>query len=74
MDGRAWKTRSTRKADLFKCVAEGDFGVGRKQRAPPQGNEHVIIQWSIGAPPREVPLQTILCGLVKGNKTAFVEL
>jgi len=50
------------------------FGVMQQQRPPPQGNEHVIIQWGIGAPPQEVLFQAGLCGLVKRNEPAFAEL
>src|ERR1017187_8871038 len=70
----AWESRSARKADLFDYVVEGGFSVVQKYRAPPQGNEHVIIQWSVGTPPLEVLFQGSLSGLVKGDKTAFAEL
>jgi hypothetical protein len=52
---------------------EGCFGVVQKQRAPPQRNEHVIIQGGIGAPQLDVSFKGNLCSLVKGNKTAFAE-
>ena len=63
-----------RKADLLGNVVKCDFGIMQQQRAPSQGNEEVIIQWRIGAPPFEVFFQARLGGLVKGNQTAFTEL
>src|ERR1017187_351155 len=74
MDRGAWKACSTREADLLGNVVECGFGVMQKQWAPPQGNEYVIIQGSIGAPPLEVLLHAGLRSLVKGNETAFTEL
>jgi len=62
---------STREADLLGNVVECGFGIMQQQRAPPQGNEHVIIQWRIGAPPLEVLFQAGLRSLVKGNEAAF---
>jgi hypothetical protein len=38
-------------ADLLDDVVKCGFGVMQQQCAPPQGNEHVIIEWGIGAPP-----------------------
>lgn len=74
MDCGAWKPNAAREADLLDYVVECGFGVMQKQRAPPQGNEYVIISWGIGAPPPEVLFQASLSGLVKGNETAFAEL
>src|SRR6266849_1441022 len=74
MDCGPRKPWSTREADLLDDVVECGFGVMQQQRAPPQGNEHVIIQWGIGAPPQEVLFQAGLCGLVKGNEPAFAKL
>ena len=74
MDCGTWKPRSTREADLLDDVVACGFDVMQQQRAPPQGNEHGIIQWGIGAPPPEVLFQASLCGLVKGNEPAFAEL
>ena len=74
MDCGAWKPRSTREADLLDDVVKCGFGVMQQQRAPPQRNEHVIIQWGIGAPPQEVLFQAGQCGLVKRNEPAFAEL
>jgi hypothetical protein len=45
MDCGAWKARSTREANLLDDVVKCGFGVMQQQRAPPQRNEHVIIQW-----------------------------
>ena len=39
----AWEPNSARKTDLFDYVVEGGFGIVQKYRAPPQGNEHVIV-------------------------------
>jgi hypothetical protein len=70
----AWEPNSTRKTDLFDYVVESGFGIVQQYRAPPQGNEHVIVQWSIGASFLNVSFQCILSCLVKGNETAFAEL
>jgi hypothetical protein len=74
VDRGAWKACSTREADLLGNVVECGFGIMQQQRAPPQGNEHVIIQWRKGAPPLEVLFQASLRGLVKGNEAALPEL
>ena len=50
MDCGSRKPHSTREADLLDDVVKCGFGVMQQQCAPPQGNEHVIIEWGIGAP------------------------
>jgi hypothetical protein len=73
MDRGPRKPVSTRDAGFFYNVMEGGFGIVQKQRAPPQRNEYVIIQGSIGEPQLDVPFQCNLCCLVKGNKAALAE-
>ena len=74
MDCGAWKPRSPREADLLDDVVECGFGIMQQQRAPPQGDEDVIIQWGIGTPPQEVSFQANLSGVVNGYETTLAEL
>src|SRR5215467_8294928 len=54
MDCGPRKAISTTDPDLFNYVMEGGFGIVQEQCAPPQRNEHVIIQGSIDAPQLDV--------------------
>jgi hypothetical protein len=74
MNSGARKPFSPREANLLDDVVECGFGVMQQQRAPPQGDEHVIIQWGIGTPPQEVSFQANLGGVVNGYETALAEL
>src|SRR5208282_5326323 len=74
MNSGAREACSTREANLLDDVVECGFGVMQQQLAPPQGDEHVIIQWGIGTPPQEVSFQANLCGVMNGYETALAEL
>src|ERR1035438_902617 len=74
MNSGARKPCFPREANLLDDVMECGFGIMQQQRAPPQRDEHMIIQCGIGTPPQEVLFQAGLCGLVKRNESAFAEL